>query len=197
MTAEVMRERGVVINSAAQMLSSGDVNLDQIPGLVLRIINEEMWQQRAIPQYQWKLSPEFRSFEQFVTTGPLEGLGTSVQTLRDLCRRDVRAQEAIDRATQLETGVNQYMGVDKVHTHRPSGNSESAALRRLRKDRPDLLERVLRGELSANAAAVEAGFRHHTATVRLDDPASTARTLRRNMTSEDVITLGKLLLEGG
>ena len=31
--------------------------------------------------------------------------------------------------------------------------------KRLKRDRPDLLERVVSGELSANAAAVEAGFR--------------------------------------
>ena len=32
-------------------------------------------------------------------------------------------------------------------------------LRRLKRDRPDLLDRVAAGELSANAAAVAAGFR--------------------------------------
>ena len=31
--------------------------------------------------------------------------------------------------------------------------------KRLKRDRPDLLKRVVSGELSANAAAVEAGFR--------------------------------------
>ena len=32
-------------------------------------------------------------------------------------------------------------------------------MRRLRKDRPDVHQRVLAGEMSANAAMVEAGFR--------------------------------------
>jgi hypothetical protein len=41
----------------------------------------------------------------------------------------------------------------------PTGTSSEAAHRRLRKDRPDLHERVLTGELTANAAMIEAGFR--------------------------------------
>jgi hypothetical protein len=50
-----------------------------------------------------------------------------------------------------ENGVNIY--------GRPWGNSAAAALRRLDKDRPDLHKRVLAGEMSANAAMVEASFR--------------------------------------
>ena len=41
-------------------------------------------------------------------------------------------------------------------------NSKSGLLRRLARSRPDLLERVKRGELSANKAAIEAGFRVRT-----------------------------------
>lgn len=41
---------------------------------------------------------------------------------------------------QRPVGTNQHAeGVDNIHTHeRPSGTSKDAALRRLRKDRPDL-----------------------------------------------------------
>lgn len=41
----------------------------------------------------------------------------------------------------------------------PQGNSVEAALRRLRKSRSDLHARVLSGEMTANAAMVQAGFR--------------------------------------
>jgi hypothetical protein len=53
-----------------------------------------------------------------------------------------------------------YNGDCDVHIfQRPSGNSAAAALRRLERHRPDLLDRVLAGEVSAHAAMVEAGFR--------------------------------------
>jgi len=189
---DVMRERGQVVNSAAQMLASGDVNLDTMPLLILRIINEGMWRQRAIPQKGWTLSREFATFEEFVTAAPLDGLRTTVQSLRDLCRRNTRAVEAIDRAIKEA----QPHGGDRrsdsfkfnniqLETAPPVGTSQAAALRRLRKDRPDLLERVLLpkghdGRLTAHAAMVEAGWRHETVTIRTDDPECAARTLLRH-----------------
>jgi hypothetical protein len=42
---------------------------------------------------------------------------------------------------------------------RPSGTSAAAAVRRLERQRPDLLDRVLAGDLSAHAAMLAAGFR--------------------------------------
>ncbi len=39
------------------------------------------------------------------------------------------------------------------------GTSREYTLRRLRRDRPELAEMVIGGKLSANAAAIEAGFR--------------------------------------
>lgn len=103
------------------------------------------------------------SFESFVTTPPLEGLGTTVRHLRNICRDDPEALDTIDRVT-VQHGKNQHTKSkdhDNIIVHdKPSqGTSREYALRRLRKDRPDLHERVLSGELSAHAAMVEAGFR--------------------------------------
>ncbi len=58
--------------------------------------------------------------------------------------------------------------VDNVNSciePRPTGTSTDYALRRLRKDRPDLHQRVLNKELSPNAAMIEAGFRVKTFTL--------------------------------
>lgn len=42
---------------------------------------------------------------------------------------------------------------------RPAGFTREYAYRKLAKDRPDLFARVQKGEVSAHAAMVEAGFR--------------------------------------
>jgi hypothetical protein len=73
-------------------------------------------------------------------------------------------------------GTNQYRKVDTddiiiadqnmIHK-RPSGTSRAATLSRLKKDAPELFDRVLNKELSANAAALEAGFRKKVAMVVL------------------------------
>jgi hypothetical protein len=55
--------------------------------------------------------------------------------------------------------INLYTNQNALQADFPSGNSVKAALRRLRKDRPDIHARVLAGEISANAGMVEAGFR--------------------------------------
>ncbi len=66
-------------------------------------------------------------------------------------------RDALDAALRNEPHVHTG-DVDNVNV-RPAGNSESAALRRLRKDRADLHAEVLAGNLKAHAAMVQAGSR--------------------------------------
>jgi len=47
----------------------------------------------------------------------------------------------------------------RLSAHGPVGNSRAYALRRLRKDRPDIHARVLAGELTPHAGMTEAGLR--------------------------------------
>jgi hypothetical protein len=68
-------------------------------------------------------------------------------------------------------------------------------MRRLNRDRPDLAQAVAEGRLSANAAAIEAGFRRRKVSVPVDVPESTARTLRRYMSPEQLAELARLLQE--
>jgi hypothetical protein len=66
-----------------------------------------------------------------------------------------------EQKNQRPKGTNQYSDGNNV-PKRPEGNSAAKALRRLRKDRPDLHKLVLEGKLSANKAMIEAGFRVKT-----------------------------------
>jgi len=98
-----------------------------------------------------------------------------VPTLRRLCADDVVALDALDRATA--NGVGRPANGNDSLPLKPSVESTPGTLRRLRHDAPELHGRVLAGELSPHAAAVEAGFRPRRVSVRTDDPASAARTL--------------------
>ena len=49
---------------------------------------------------------------------------------------------------------------DNISLKSEHGTGRDYTIARLRRDRPDLAERVEAGELSAHAAAIEAGFRH-------------------------------------
>ncbi len=63
--------------------------------------------------------------------------------------------DLIDQARQRKHGGDRSK-IDNIQLAAPSGTSTEAALRRLRKDRPDLHQRVINKELSAHAGMIEA-----------------------------------------
>jgi hypothetical protein len=75
------------------------------------------------------------------------------------------------------------------------GTSNRYALRRLREERPDLHQRVVAGEISAHAAAVEAGIRPPRFTITGRDPAAIANTIRHHLPDEVIKDLVQLLTE--
>ncbi|MBY0299834.1 MAG: hypothetical protein K2X71_27990 [Methylobacterium sp.] len=110
------------------------------------------------------------------------GLDKSVEDLRLYCRRDPEALRLLD----AEVGAAPPHGgarerddqADNVSLRH--GNSPIYALRRLKRDRPDLADRVVKGELTPHAAAIEAGFRRRLVQVPVDDLDAAARVLRRH-----------------
>lgn len=100
---------------------------------------------------------------------------------------DPEAVDLLDRA--LQNPPSAHIAFDNVQGTAPTGTSADAALRRLRKDRPDLHARVLARELSPHAAMVEAGFRPRTITAPVDDMAKLADALKRHLTPEQIATL--------
>ena len=140
-----------------------------------------------------------------------EGLGTTIQRLKDLCQHDPEALNLIDSALQRPAGgPNNPEGiggwsnkpkvdnVDNIHVdkiERPSGTSRAAGLRRLRKDRPDLLDKVVAGEMTVNRAAIDAGFRkpQDTWTAPTDIP-KLVRAIRKRYNEDQIRLLAQILL---
>ena len=92
-------------------------------------------------------------------------------------------------------GVVSSVAIAQPEKRQPfQGNSAGYAARRLSKNRPDLFERVLSGELSCHAAMIEAGFRTRTITVPID-PEQAAPILRRAFTADQLETILALALE--
>jgi hypothetical protein len=103
-------------------------------------------------------------------TGSRSELGawTAMAKVIDLDAEEIRKMrcqraQALDAEDHGTSSPNKVLrkGYDSSrywHTH-PTGNTAALAIRRLRKDRPDIHARVLAGELSAHAGMVEAGFR--------------------------------------
>ncbi len=74
--------------------------------------------------------------------------------MKRICRDDAEALDLVDQATQNPVGrpVNVDIVNDKL-----AGNAAQHALRKLRKDRPDLHAEIRAGRKSPHGAMVEAG----------------------------------------
>jgi hypothetical protein len=194
--------RDVVIEGLRKSLVEGEHGLKGVPALTKRVISEGLWRERIV-----RATGEivrFDSFAQFVHALPPQGLGADVAMLQRLCEGHEDILGLIDQEIQRPAGGanNPYgragkpyeveINVDNINVdstnQRPDGTSRQAALRRLRKDRPDLLERVTGGELSPHAAMLEAGFRRKTISVPLD-PELAAHALARHFTDDQIDAL--------
>jgi hypothetical protein len=128
-------------------------------------------------------------------TKALELIRKEIPEWDELIQKEAR--RAANRAanTQADTitrggnnnpaGVNQHKSGDEVNhdnvmidhkTGTEQGNSTSYTLRRLARNHPELLERFAAGELTANQAAIKAGFRKPTWTAPCE-PDALARSI--------------------
>lgn len=107
------------------------------------------------------------------------GLESSIGDLLLYCRKHEDVAKLIRRevpaaATHSEAGSQGGRG-HKADSDAMSFSDRGSTyqLRRLKRDRPELAEKVVRGEMSANAAAIEAGFRKRVIYVPVRQAAHT------------------------
>ena len=118
-------------------------------------------------------------------------VGLDARAINDL----IRQAELAAHGGNAQLGHRGFQRGDNV-TSLNRGSSETYAVRRLRRDgHADLADKVERGELSANRAAVKAGFRHRTMSIPADDAERAFRRLSgdRGMDREQLVLLAKLL----
>jgi hypothetical protein len=154
-------ENGQIADRLGHALSNGESGMKCVPGLLKRCIRMGCWRERKIECLAFELV-QFDRFIDFVAAPIPRGLGADLRTLKNLCRDDPEALDAIDRETEGKHGGDRSKSdngrLDDATSHR-GGNTKDYALRRLRKDRPELHAKVLSGDLSAHAAMLQAGFR--------------------------------------
>ncbi len=147
-----------------------------------------MWRERIVQQTGQPA--KFRTFRQFVEAPPPEGLHTSINLLIRICT-DFDDMEAVNLLSQESAGkvgapvgnnnasktiVNNINNCFEV-TGRDAGTSTPYTMRRLAKSAPELHARVLACEITAHAAALQAGIRVKNLQVP-DDPKRAASWFR-------------------
>lgn len=177
---------GQLVDHVGSAIHHGTESLDVIPKLLRQLLETQAWR-----EFRTKLGEDVahERFTDFVTTPPLKGLGTRVDTLENICRDDPDALRELRKATVGQAGAH---SPSSNRTRR--GTTKAYTLVKLEADRPDLHERVIAGKLSANAAAVEAGWRPRMASVPIDNLDQLAAALRRRLDPLTCVRLAELLL---
>jgi hypothetical protein len=131
-----------------------------VPALLKRVLAEGSWREFVTQRGERVVHERFADF---AGTPPLKGIGTDVALVRRIVADDPEALDLLDRALQNPHGGD-HSKANNVQVA-PAGNTRERALRKLRKDAPELHADVLAGRLTAHAAMVQAGFRPRTFTV--------------------------------
>jgi hypothetical protein len=141
------------------IMHGGTQALSLVPAALRKVIRERQWRDR-----QDRNGKPFTSFEAFVTGKLWQGLETSIDDLRVHCRKApdvlklILAEMDPGREHRRPTKQEETDKGDNV-TFNQRGNSATYTLKRLKRDRPDLFQQAIGGQLSVNQAALEAGFR--------------------------------------
>ncbi len=117
------------------------------------------------------------TFREFIEAPPLRGLGEKLEDIERLIADDAESLVRLRELVVAGKGAPEGNQNAKTNTDNVSicsdlfaepepakkkanaGNSRAYTLSRLKKERPDLFDRVAANELTANAAAIEAGWR--------------------------------------
>lgn len=116
--------------------------------------------------------------------------------LEGLKRTDPEAAVTFDQAVVLGRHGQHGRGRPKDRDSNTTsiGRGSEYTLARLRRDNPELAELVEQGELSANAAAIKAGFRERTISIPINVEKA-ARAIQRHFTASEISRICELLLE--
>lgn len=179
-----------MIQSLQQAIGHGGKEVfDVVPGTLRNVLLDRAWADRKDRNGQ-----PFRSFEAFATHMLWQGLESSISDLLLYCRNRSDVAELIRREvgaadTPSEAGAKGGKGNKAVDSIKSLGGTDPTyTLRRLKRDHPELAEKVVAGKLSAHAAAIEAGFRQPTFAVSAADPDAAVAALIRKFGRAAVLT---------
>lgn len=187
---------GQVVAELKYMLNRGRNESDSIAALLKRIIDGQIW--RGYASETTGMKRGYLSFRQFVTEDlKIKKIDTLVGLVEPV---DTRVAEHAKKLWLGETPtaakhgeVGRGRNRDRATNSIQGGDTAESTLARLKRDHPDLAQQVIDGELTANAAARQLGWRKPR--VLLTSPQQVAVKLRDHYNREDLAELARLICE--
>jgi len=150
-----LRDKGVLVEGLWHAVDDAANNLEAVPRSIKRVLETEAWRKR---EHRGRVF-EHATFLDFITAKPLAGCGWPPEKVEALLKDEPEVLALWRKATTGKRHVHKADDNNNVIIKPRQGNSRAYTLDRLKRERPDLFDRVCAGELSANAAATEAGWR--------------------------------------
>jgi hypothetical protein len=153
-------EKGQLCDITMSAIHYGCSKLDSIPAYLRRIIENRAWECR---QVKMRGVVQLANLRELITKEPMEGWGENPERIEGLIKHDAEVLVLWRDAMKEKTGPK-LKGDDGLcnivtETKGTTGNSRSYTVSRLQREAPELFAQVVAGTLSANAAAIQAGFR--------------------------------------
>ena len=144
-------------------LRGSEHNLTTVANTIVVVLRDEAWRERRIRTGE---IVRCESFLELLTAPPLHGFGEDPQKVEALLKDDAEALRLFRTAVTAARG---QPSKERKHSNRiikpRQGTTRAYTLTRLQKQAPAFYQRVIAGELSANAAAIAAGLRRPKTTL--------------------------------
>lgn len=165
-------ELGRIVMAMRQHARSHGLNPSEIASMVDTVLKRRLWTKDGVSLRSALFDPEL-------------GAGLPERALFDLLGADKkykgllsRLTKALDKDEPLQGhGGDRSEQVRVPNLKQASANDASYNRRRLDRDRPDLYEQVISGELKTNTAARQAGIKRPRTSIYLDSPEDAIRAL--------------------
>lgn len=149
----------MLCQSLDKSLRQGEMGIGSTCDFIKAVIREKSWEKRTIRTGELIT---LSSLRELITKPPLEGYGEKIEDVERMIANDPEALADFREAVKGEPGrpkADEEIPYNVRDLQVTCGNGKAYTLSRLKRETPDLFASVVRGELSANAAAVKAGWR--------------------------------------
>ena len=171
------------VNMAQKAIGSGEGELFSVlPDIVARIIRDGLWSQAGNKEGQ-----AFQSFREFCEYKLWWGLECPYDRVFKYCEHNDECRRLMLELEPMAGKVGRPTKDGNTIIKTPIGTTATNTLRRLKRDNPELARKVIDGELTANAAAVEAGFRRKMKSIPVGSAKMAITALLRVFTKCELI----------